>query len=83
MRTYEIAACGGVMIANYSVAQDRLFRDGVEAFYARTPAEFAELAVRLLQQPELLQRAGEAALLRSGENHYSNRASAILDAVSG
>jgi len=83
MRTYEIPACGGVMISNHSVGQERVFRDGLEAFYARTPRELADLAVKLLQMPELLERVGKAALLRSEQNHYSNRASSVLEAVVG
>jgi glycosyltransferase involved in cell wall biosynthesis len=83
MRTYEIPGCGGAMIANYSAAQDRVFRDGREAFYARTPVELAQLAARLLAQPELVERVRRAALERSREHHYTHRATTVIETIFG
>ena len=39
MRTFEIPASGGVMLARYSPEQDEFFPEGEAALYYRSPAE--------------------------------------------
>lgn len=78
MRTYEIPACGGVMLAEWSVQQERVFREGVEAAYARGPEELAERARQMARWPrEALATMGAAALRRSSEHTYRARARSI------
>jgi spore maturation protein CgeB len=82
MRTYEIPACGGVMLAERSEQQSAIFRDGVEAVYASDPLELIERARELSRSsPETLSSLSAAALGRAAENRYRVRAQAMLDTI--
>lgn len=84
MRTYEIPACGGVMLSEWSSQQERVFRDGVEAVYARGAQELAARAEEIARwSRESLLAIGSAALRRSAEHTYRARAQTILDVVAG
>jgi spore maturation protein CgeB len=80
MRTYEIPACGGVMLAEWSAQQERVFRDGKEAVYARDPGELMERARAITRWPqETLAGMATAALQRSSSHTYADRAQRILE----
>ena len=82
MRTYEVPACGGVLLAEWSAQQSHVFRDGVEALYAKSPAELVErarFAVRISHEARSSLTA--AALNRAMEQTYRTRAQTIIDTV--
>jgi spore maturation protein CgeB len=82
MRTYEIPACGGVMLGEWSVQQERVFREGTEAVYARNAEELAEHAQAITRWPrDALFAIGAEALRRSAEHTYRVRAKTIMDVV--
>jgi spore maturation protein CgeB len=82
MRSYEIPSCGGVMLAEWSVQQGRVFREGVEAIYARGPEDLAERARQLARSSTgTLGAMRAAALRRSSEHTYRDRAQSIVEAV--
>jgi hypothetical protein len=48
MRSFEIPAVGGIMLANYSVEQSSFFEDGKEAFYFTSDEELLQKAKFIL-----------------------------------
>ncbi|HLK36956.1 MAG TPA: glycosyltransferase [Polyangiaceae bacterium] len=80
MRTYELPGCGVVMLAEASAQQERVFREGVEAVYARSPEELLARARAVRSWPEERRAVmGAAALRRAGEHTYRARARSILE----
>jgi spore maturation protein CgeB len=82
MRTYEIPACGGILLAEWSAQQSRIFREGVEAFYAKSPTELVDRARYAVHSPrESRTSLSIAALQRASEHTYSTRAQTIIDTL--
>jgi spore maturation protein CgeB len=81
-RTFEIPACGGVLLAERTPMHQSLFHEGVEAefFDHDRPQELIE-KVRLLladdERRESIRRAGMAALAR-GRHTYDDRVGEVL-----
>jgi|ERR1035437_6129250 hypothetical protein len=76
-RTFEIPACGGVLLAERTARHQALFQEGVEAefFDADSPAELCQKVQMLLedkQKRESIHKAGQAAVLR-GKHTYQDR----------
>lgn len=79
MRTYEIPACGGIMLAEWSEQQARVFAPGSEAAYARTPEELLGEVRRLRRESEQgLERIRTAALARARQHTYRHRAEQVV-----
>lgn len=81
-RTFEIPACGGVLLAERTAEHQRLFREGQEAEYfdPRAPDELCDQLRRLLaDEPrrEAIRRAGREALLRQ-HHTYRDRLERLL-----
>jgi len=84
MRTFEVPASGGIMLAPDSVEHREFFEEGKEAFYFSNGEQMVEQAKRVLALPPAeAARIRERARLRSVESGYSyrDRAETILDAM--
>ena len=82
-RTFEIPACGGVLLAERTPLHQSLFRDGEEAvfFDAEHPDDLVAKARMLLTDDakrESIRRAGMLALER-GSHTYDHRVRQLLD----
>jgi spore maturation protein CgeB len=82
-RSFEIPACGGVMLAERTPTHNELYREGVEAefFDPNSVEELCQKTTRLCNDPtyrESIRSAGESAVL-SSKNTYADRAKRILE----
>lgn len=82
-RTFEIPACGGVLLAERTARHQAFFREGVEAefFDADSPAELCQKVQMLLQNDskrESIRQAGHAALIRQ-KHTYQDRLEKLLE----
>jgi spore maturation protein CgeB len=84
MRTFEVPACGGIMLAEDSFEHRAFFESGHEAFFFRTPKEMVEGARFLLDMPtsraDAVRRAARARSM-SSRYAYRDRAHAALAAI--
>jgi spore maturation protein CgeB len=84
MRSFEIAAIGGCMLAEDTVEHREIFGgDGEAVVYFRTPLEAAERAQALISSPADRARLSAAIRARivSGKHTYSDRLAHILQSV--
>jgi spore maturation protein CgeB len=85
MRTFEVPACGGIMLAEDSIEHREFYENNKEAFYFRTHREMAELARHLLALPkceaEAIRGAARRRSVVSGYS-YHDRALQALAAIS-
>jgi len=85
-RTFEIPACGGVLLAERTARHRAFYREGVEAefFDANSTDELVSKVLLLLTNDdhrELLRKAGRASLL--GQRHtYDDRVSRLIEVYS-
>lgn len=81
MRTFEIPACKGFMLAERAPEQSGFFEEGREAEYFSTTEELKQKIDKYLQLPEDRRRIAEAAYARliRGNNSYKDRAGQILE----
>jgi hypothetical protein len=85
MRTFEIPAMGGCLLAERTSDHERLFgTEGERVFYAATPAEAVSRVRWLLANPSERERLAHAAhvLVTGGGHTYSHRLGVMLGAVS-
>lgn len=78
MRSFEVPACGGIMVAEDSVEHRAFFESGREAFYFRSPSEMVDCVRSLLARP--VAEANEirtAARRRSVRSGYTYRDRAL------
>jgi spore maturation protein CgeB len=78
MRTFEIPASGGVMLARYSAAQDEFFPENEAALYYRSPEEIDDKIDLLLRDRELCARIRRNAVRLAAEQSYDVRAAQVL-----
>lgn len=78
MRTFEIPASGGVMLARYTPEQAKFFPEDDAAAYYRTPAELDDKMDRLVRDCVLASKMRRNALRIAGVHTYSERAVSIL-----
>ena len=78
MRTFEIPASGGVMLARYSPAQHEFFPEGEAAMYYHSPAEIDEKIEALLGDRELRDRLRRNAVRLAAAQTYDMRAATVL-----
>lgn len=84
MRSFEVPACGGLLLAERTVDHQELFEEGVEALFFDGPDECAALAARCLADRPYRRRIAEAGhqrLLASGHT-YRDRAARIAAVAS-
>lgn len=80
-RTFEIPACGGFMLAEWSPRHAELFEDGVEAVFFRSDEELLEKVRYYLPRPAecaAIAARGRARALRSGYG-YDSRMHELLE----
>ena len=78
MRSFEIPASGGVMLARYSPEQHEFFPEGEAAAYYRTPEEIDGKIDELLRDPELRRRLRRNAARLAAAQTYDVRAATVL-----
>lgn len=78
MRTFEIPASGGVMLATYTEEQAEFFPEGEAAWYYRDPRELDDLIDRLLRDEQTLERTRRLALQIAQNHTYDHRAKSLL-----
>ncbi len=78
MRSFEIPAAGGVMLARYSPEQNEFFPEGEAAAYYRTPEEIDGKLDELLRDPELRRRIRRNAARLAAAQTYDVRAVTVL-----
>ncbi len=78
MRTFEIPASGGVMLARYSAEQHAFFPEGEAAAYYRSAAELDDKIAELLGDRDLRQRLRRNAIRLAAEQTYDVRAATVL-----
>lgn len=78
MRTFEIPASGGVMLARYSREQDEFFPEGEAAAYYRSPTELDDKIDELLRDHDLRGRLRRNALRLAAAQTYDVRAATVL-----
>ena len=74
MRTFEIPASGGLMLATYTREQAEMFPPGEAALYYDDPRDIDRLLDGVLGDPARLQRMRRTALALSARHHYRERA---------
>jgi spore maturation protein CgeB len=79
-RTFEIAACGGCLLAERSSRLEQTFCEGEEALFFSDTEEAVALATRLLEDAALRKRLSHAATRRAVESGYDN-ASRFTEAI--
>jgi hypothetical protein len=84
MRSFEVPACGGIMLAEDSTEHREFFESGSEAFFFRSIEEMVGLARHLLMLAEadaqVIRRAARRRSVHSGY-FYSDRARAAFQAI--
>jgi glycosyltransferase involved in cell wall biosynthesis len=78
MRSFEIPAAGGVMLARYSPEQNEFFPEGEAAAYYRTPEEIDAKLDELLHDTGLRQRIRRNAARLAAAQTYDVRAATVL-----
>jgi spore maturation protein CgeB len=61
MRSFEVPACGSLLLAERTPTHEAWFREKKEAWFFRTPEQCADLALELLADRELCYTIGETA----------------------
>jgi hypothetical protein len=81
MRTFEVPACGGFMLAERTAEHQEFFREGEEVGYFSSPGEMVERVRHYLNRDNERQRMAEAAYCKvMTENHtYARRLEQILE----
>ena len=78
MRTFEVPASGGVMLARYSAAQAEFFPENEAAAYYRSPEELDAKIDWLLGDAALRKRIRGNALRLAASQTYDRRAAEVL-----
>jgi hypothetical protein len=82
MRTFEIPACGGFLLAERTPVHADVFREDEEAVFFGSQEELVEKSVRYLGDPEARRRIAEAGRRRvSGRERYQDRAAQVVEWV--
>jgi len=84
MRTFELPACGGFMLAERTTEHLAWFEEGREAAFFEGQEELEAQAARYLADPAARRRMAEAGHRRvmAGHHSYQDRASRIVEVVS-
>ena len=78
MRTFEVPASGGVMLARYSDAQAEFFPENEAAAYYRSPEELDAKIDWLLGDTELRERIRRNAVRLAASQTYDHRVAEVL-----
>ena len=84
MRTFEVPACGGIMLAEDSTEHRAFFEHGREAFFFKSSRDLIEICRMLLTMPreeaDAIRAAARSRCVRSGYS-YRHRAHAALKEI--
>jgi len=78
MRTFEVPASGGVMLATYTVEQHEFFPENEAALYYRNPGEIDDKIERVLKDPQWAARLRQQAMTIAAQHHYTERVKVVL-----
>lgn len=78
MRTFEIPACGGLMLSTFTREQADFFPEGEAAFYYRDPGQLDGIVDRLLKDDQTRDQVKRNALKISRDHDYRLRAEEML-----
>lgn len=78
MRTFEIPACRGLMLATYTDEQNEFFPEGEAAVYYRDPLELDDIIERLLKDRKEREHIRDNAYRIAREHNYIKRAKELL-----
>lgn len=78
MRTFEIPASGGLMLASHTAEQAAIFPDGEAALYYRDPRELDDLIGRVLSEPRWAEGIRRRALAIARGHSYDCRAATMF-----
>jgi spore maturation protein CgeB len=78
MRTFEVPASGGVMLARYTAAQDEIFPENEAAAYYRSPEEIDAKIDWLLGDAALRERIRGNGVRLAASHTYDHRAAEVL-----
>jgi spore maturation protein CgeB len=81
MRTFEVPASGGVMLARYTHVQSEFFPENEAAAYYRSPEELDEKIDWLLSDAALRERIRANAIMLAASHTYDRRAVDVLKYV--
>ena len=82
MRTFEIPACGGFLLAQRTPVHTELFREDDEAAFFGSTEELVRKATDYLANPALRRSIASAGCLRvTGRERYEDRAVRVLEVV--
>ncbi len=81
MRSYESLACGAFTISQWTPELERMFRDGEEVVFAKSPEEMAALVGAWLPRRERRRAVAAAGFARVADDTYDARARTMLDYV--
>ena len=82
LRLFEAAGCGAAVLSEFRPAIPQLFMDGAEILTFRDFDELVAQAARLLREPGLTARLGDAAAERAHREHtVGHRLATILEKV--
>jgi len=81
MKVFEIPACGGFMVSNYTEEQSEILRHGKECVYYNSFDELEEIFQFYLNNEKLRLEISHNAINRIKEHNYSNRVLQLLNYV--
>lgn len=83
-RTFEISACGGLIMTNYREDLPRCYQVGTEAVVYKTPEEFSALVQDIVAFPDKYAQIAEAGYERTMKEHtYTARLKQMIDVLEG
>ena len=78
-RTFEVSACGGLIMSNDCKDLERCYRIGEEAVVYKTPEDLNNLVHDIIQHPDKYQKIAEAGYQRTLKEHtYRKRMEQML-----
>jgi len=81
MKTFEIPACGGFMVTNWTEEQAEFFDDDVHCVYFRSKEELLDKLDYYLKHETQRKKIASAGLLAAANHTYINRAKQILNEI--
>jgi spore maturation protein CgeB len=81
MRTFEIPASGGVMLATFTEEQADFFPEAEAAWYYKQPQDIDAILERTLADQELLKSMREKALQLARDHTYDKRVETLLKEI--
>ena len=81
MKTFEIPAGGGLMLSNFTEAQNAFFKNGIEAVYYHNIEDAKDLISFYLKNESAVEKIKRNAIRAVAKHTYTSRAKAVIDYV--